>query len=396
MRKHVLAALALAIAFTAGLDASAQAVDFSIRSGYANDTHASQIAYDSFNNSIKRRLESVRFGNISRGFASAPILRSDDAYAMAPSSRTSSYPSASRRQLDCVYYNGFTVWGDFYQTWASQSTKNGLPGYKYRATAPAVGLDWSSGNFTVGLATTYNWGKLKSKSISHSQNVRTWGLEAYAQYDAELFYVNATAGYGYNRFKGSRFDDNPNIPGFPGQVSHSARYHSNAFNADAEFGMKFNFGGFQLTPHVGVRYFHDRRNKIEESNGVVGYNGYDIQADRKNYHVLELPVGVNVAYVFNMGGALIIPQFRFSWIPELARRRGNVSGTYNAYDPVSGGYQSAAFSANSPKRGRNGFLLGGGIEAKITKSLSAHLDYNCNFRNNAYEHHWNLGVGFTF
>ncbi len=400
MKKFVLPLLALALAASMG---TAQAGTTQlISSGYGNDPYSAQIALDSFNYSVRKRFEEVRLGGFQRGFASAPLFRSDEAVASAPSSRSSSVSGvSSRRQLDCVYYNGFTVWGDLYQTWASQSSKE-YHGYTYRATAPALGFDWSNGNITVGIATTYAWGKQKTKDINHNQDVDTWGVQGYFQYDTEKWYANATLGYGYNRYKGARYDDNPNIDygvggvGFP--QGHAAKYHSNSFNVDGEFGLKFNFNNFLVTPHVGIRYFHDRRGEISEGNAALsGANDfYNVYAGRHNYQVLELPVGVNLGYVFYAGGAVIIPQIKAAWIPELTRRRGTVTGQYGALDEDGLNGTVAVLNEQGAKRARNGFLLGIGIEAKITKSLTAHLDYNCNFRNNAYEHHWNLGAGFTF
>ncbi len=395
MKKYVLPLLALALFAVTG---SAQAgAPLTIATGYANDPYSAQIALDSFNYSVRKRFEAVRLGGFQRGVASAPLVRADEALASAPSSRSSSVSGvSSRRQLDCVYYNGFTIWGDAYAAWAGQSNKDWL-GYNFDTVGPALGFDWSNGAFTAGIATTYAWGKQKTKSISHKQDVDTWGVQGYFQYDCEKFYANATLGYGYNRYNGTRVDSQ--AVWYPGMVAagvgaHSAKYHSNSFNVDAEFGMKFNFKGFLVTPHVGIRYFHDRRDAINEAGGIGGF--YNISAGRHNYQVLELPVGVNFGYVINAGGAVIVPQVKFAWIPELTRRRGNVSGWYNGADNAGVPVLGVGLNESAAKRARNGFLLGAGVEAKLTKSLSMHVDYNCNLRNNAYEHHLNLGAGFTF
>lgn len=386
MKKHGVAIMALVMAVFGfvSCDAFSGAAPVPTYTGYGNDAYAAQTGYDSFNFSVRKRLEATRFAAMGSRLASAPILSSDGAYAMAPSSRTSSVRGvSSRRQLDCVYYSGFTIWGDYYATWARQSSNDGT-GYRYTASAPAVGFDWSNGNFTIGAATTYNWGNLNALDIYHDQKVRNWALTAYAQYDTEKFYGNLTVGYSNNRYSSSRVDP-ISVP-----FSHSASYTSNSVNFDAEFGMKFNFKGFFISPHAGIRYFNDRRGNFNE--GGSSANGfYNISAAGHNYYALEVPVGVNVGYAFATGGALIVPQVKFAWIPELARRRGNVSGSYVASDGTT-----VSFDNNGADRARNGFLMGVGIEAKITKSLSAHVDYNAVVRSHAYEHHLNLGVGFTF
>ncbi len=348
MRKYVVALLALALASAAGQ--SAIAADRI----YGSSSYASQLTYDAMNISVRNRMQSLRYGMTGSTYASAPI-QSSDALALAPSSRTSSVASGSaRRQLDCVYYNGFTIWGDYAQTWASQDTRGSENGYRFRSSMPMIGFDYTTSNITAGISTGYSWGKLKGRSGGHSLNVRTWGIQAYGQWNANNWYANATLGYGLNRFRGGD------------------KYTSHSWNVDGEFGYKFMvLNGLQISPNIGMRYFHDRRGSISERG--IGY-----RTGSRNYHVWEVPVAVDLGYEINAGGALIVPKFHFAWVPELERNR-----------PSAGAFKA-------PRRNRHGFELGGGLEAKLTKSLSAHIDYVCNFRSKAYEHHWNLGLGFTF
>lgn len=379
MRNFVRPMLALSLATLFGLGAHAYAA-----TGYATDSYGSQLSYDSFNLSVRKRMESVRVGSIAQPFGRSTVnpdsynyqvgsatLSSDEAYAMAPSSRVASNSTYRRRQLDCVYYSGFTVWADMYQTWSRQRSDGNNDGYRYRTFGPAVGFDWTSGGFTIGLASTYNWGKIKSRSWDNDRKLRTWALELYGQYNADLYYINATLGYAHNSF---RSDQRSWVGG-----GHD-RYSSNSWNIDAEFGYKLNFSGFQVTPHIGARYYHDRRGSIDE-----GWGGASVNA--KNYDVLEIPVGVNLAYEINTGGMILVPRARFGWTPELFRKKGKASGTW---------WNGARLDESSSRRGRNMFTLGLGLEAKITKAISAHIDYNANIRSKQYEHHWNFGAGFSF
>ncbi len=391
MRKYVRPLLALSLATLFGLGAHAYAA--TNHAGFATDSYGSQISFDSFNYSVRKRMESVRIGSIAQPFGRRSVnpdpynyqvgsasFSSDEAYAMAPSSRVASSSAYRRRQLDCVYYSGFTVWADIYQTWARQKDRGGnADGYKFRTFGPAVGFDYTTGGFTFGLATTYNWGKIKSRNYSHDRKLRTWATELYGQYNSDLFYVNATLGYAHNSFRSSR----TNTVAFPG---HGDRYNSNSWNIDGEFGWKFNFSGFQVTPHAGLRWFNDRRGSISEGAG-----NYSINAGSKSYYVIELPVGVDLGYEINTGGMTFVPRARFAYIPELTRRRGSFNGTYRLPgDGFAGAHEGAA------TRNRHGFKAGLGMEARISNALSAHLDYNINFRSKQYEHHWNLGMGFTF
>lgn len=372
MRKFVRPLLALAL--VAVVMPAAHATDFT---GFANDSYAAQISFDAFNQSVKKRMQAARVGSSTQYFGAAPVLfQSEDAYAMAPSSRSSSVAAGTtRRQLDCVYYNGFTVWGDFYNTWSKQSSRSGLDGYRYTVRGPALGFDWSNGPLTLGLAGTYNWGKVRSEDFAHTRKTQTWALEIYGQYNTERFYANASAAFSRTRFKSNRADNG----------THRDRYHSNSWNFDGEFGMKFGNEIFKVAPNVGLRYFHDRKASISESGNIGRVYG-----DRKYYHILELPVGVDISSEIAMGGALIIPRARVAWIPEIGRKRGNFTGSRNTVGGVT------HISDNSAKRGRHGFQVGAGVEAKITKAISAHVDYNAILRRSAWEQRLNLGLGFTF
>lgn len=386
MKKQVLALVALALAATLGADAmGGQSSYYGYNvTNYANDPYAAQIAYDSFNYSVRKRFDSVRAGETVRGgVASAPLVRSQSAYGMAPDTRDGGV--YSRRQLDCVYYNGFTIWGDLAAVWAGQSSDGDRNGYRFDGVAPVLGFDWSNNAFTVGIATTYMWGKLKGQDwVAHDQNTYTWGIEGYAQYNANRWYANATLGYGNTSYRGDRQDWSASNASFWYPYDRGAEYHTNSWNIDGEFGMKFDFKCFRVTPHIGLRYFHDRRGDINES-WWGDFNG--VSVGRQNYYTMELPIGVNLAYEFVVGGAVLIPQLRFAWVPELYRKAGEANGFWNNGD---------WFHEEAPTRSHQGFILGAGLEAKITKSISAHLDYNCNLRPRAYEHHLNLGVGFTF
>jgi outer membrane autotransporter barrel domain len=360
----------MALGLVLGLGAYANALD----QGYGNDSYATQLGFDSFNLSVKKRLASTRIGGSTRLFGAAPVLAAPDAYA-APASRNATVGSG-RRQLDCVYYSGFTVWADMYQTWARQRS-HGSDGYSYRTTGPAIGLDWSSGGWTFGLAGTHGWGKIKGRDTGHKRNTRQWVFEAYGQYDTERFYVNASAAYTHNNFRSQR--------SFVGGGARD-EYNSNGWNFDGEFGLKFNLSNFLITPNVGIRYFRDRHGSVNETG-----SNWRIGTGKRSYYTLELPVGVDFAYELVTSRAIFVPRASVAWIPEIARRRGNAEGNYynnsGAVNP---------FSENGAKRGRNGFEFGLGLEAKLTNSFSAHLDYQLTLRSRQRVHNWNLGAGFTF
>ncbi len=376
MKRKLLALAALAMTVTC-LASTASAIDIT---GYDSDMYASQSTNDAFIKTVKNRMAIARFGDLSlysRGMAAAPLV-SESEYG-----QTSRYSSS--RQLDCVYYNGFTIWGAGYGTWARQKAKDGNDGYKFRTAGPALGFDWSNGTFTAGLATTYAWGKIQGRDLSNSRETRTWGIAGYGQYNHELFYINANLGYEHNRYRsnhrGSRYWNGTNWL----NAGNGGNYKSHAWNVATEFGYKFKFtNGLSLVPNIGFRYFHDKRDGFTES----GTPTTNLNVAGRNYHVFELPIGVDVGYEIRTGsGTVLRPHVNFTWVPELDRKRGSVN-----YNNVYYGSRRE----ESARRGRNGFNIGGGLQAKFTESISANIDYSVELRDRKYEHTLNLGLGFTF
>ncbi len=475
MRNLLRAVMALSLGCFIGTCAYGASSNYCVPSNFGSDSLGSQLSFDSFHNTIKKRLQAVRVGAISTSIPRRPVnygptygptygpstgapygtvtpgyaapmnggeqmlyqnnpsgygayppvggtfqntgtyqapmqqtyqpvggyeqqpvygtgysstFASDEAYAMAPSSRSSSVASARRRQLDCVYYSGFTVWADLYQTFGKQNAKGREDGYKYRTFGPALGFDWTSGNFTIGAATTYNFGKMKDRNYYHDRRLQTFAIDLYGQYNSDIFYVNGSIGYAHNSFKSDRTAFYI-IGGAIGGANHD-KYNSNAFDIEGEFGWKFNWSGLNVTPHAGLRFFHDRRGSIDEGGASAR-----LHLSSENYHVLEVPIGVRASYEINTGSMLLVPRANFAWIPTINRKGYDAVGTIDAPDPT-GYINGGGYRYNSVRRARHGFQLGVGMEAKITRSISAHLDYQFNFRSKAREHYWNLGVGFTF
>ncbi len=522
-------AMSLAVVIGAGAGALAEDVYSIIPSDYGNDSIGSQLSYDSFHQTIKRRMEALRIGSFGASFggrAPAPVrygggysggyggsysggYRQPSNYGGQPSYNNPSYgvygnPGASvgggtftapqvnfggqsyggqtytapsynapsyngggvyegqgvntygsdyntqnssfapaygngysstfasdsafaapsyygdyrRRQLDCVYYSGFTIWADLYATWGKQSSNGWEDGYKYRTFGPAIGFDWTNGPLSLGLATTYNWGKLDGNDYNHNRSLRTFGVEGYVQYNTDVFYVNGTLGYAHNKFSSDRQNSymwnstsRNYYSDYTRNYTNSASYSSNSFNIEAEFGWKFFYRGWNISPHAGLRYYHDNRGSFTENTGYYINGTYANQnvlsMSSKNYHVLEMPIGVNVNYPIAAGnGTFWVPRIGFAWIPQLARTGGDSDGNVlnpssDAIDPRNGqGYGDNTYgypySWSSNRRASQGFQFSVGLEARLTKSLTGHIDYDINFRSGAHEHYWKMGVGFTF
>lgn len=396
----------MALGLAAILTASASmAADFLFYGGdgyLANDSMGTRIAYDGFRNAVKQQMDTTRLGGGgSQGFAQLPSFSSDMGMAMAPSSRN----GGGDRQLDCVYNSGFKVWADGFGSWANQDSNDG-DGYKYSNGGFAIGGDWSSGGFTVGLATAFSWGQLDGQDYYVNRRTNSWAISPYVQWTNGKFYINADAGYQYSRFKnttsvvGVSYSFTPPAYWLPNYSTGYDSYKSHSWNIGAEAGYKFNLGNFAMTPHVGLRYFNNQRNSYDMPfDTIFPTAGYAYEAnvaslDKESYHVLELPIGINVGYEFRTGGMAFLPEVKFAWIPELDRVRPGSSGViYNsAYPNLAAAY----WETPGAERSRQGFMLGAGMKARLTSMISAHLDYEFTFRSHATEHHLNAGIGFSF
>ena len=348
MRKYTLLVILFTLSCLAGRG-------YAEETNFANDAFASQLTMDAFNQSVRHRMEVARFGFY--GNIQAPPAQNRVAANIqeCPVSR-------------------FTVWTDGYTTWGKK--KDG-DGYKINLGGPALGFEWSNGPLTVGVAGTHAWGKLKGRDVTHENKTRTWGVTTYAQWNYERFYVNAALSYGHNRFKSTRKTiAGVYTPDDPGK----AKYHSNAWNAEMEVGTRLNICNFLIEPNIGVRYFHDKRKSFTEQFNTQPANAYS----KRNYHALEMPLGVNVGYEVGFFNGMMIPRMHFAWVPQFDRKFGKaVTGAPN-------------FIHDSSKRARHGFELGAGIQGKVFKGIDAHVDYNVNMRSKTYEHTLTAGLGWSF
>ena len=322
---------------------------------FANDAFASQLTMDAFNKSVRYRMQVARF----------------DFYGGVKVPPAQSYVDGN---LDGCPESAFTIWADGYTAWGKKKDSDG---YKFNVAGPALGFDWSNGPLTLGVAGTYAWGKMKDRETWHENKNRTWALTTYAQLNYERFYVNADLSYGRNRFKSTRKT-------FAGVYTPDdpadAKYHSNAWNAEMEIGTRLNLCNFLIEPHIGVRYFHDRRGGFDENNTALPSNYYS----KRNYHALEMPIGVDVGYEIAVCKTMLIPRLHFAYIPQFDRKAGTASADV------------AQVIRDSSSRARHGFELGAGLQAKVYRSLSAHVDYNVNMRSKAYEHTVTAGLGMSF
>lgn len=376
MKKALLAMAAAVLAATNVFAGDYIITDYEYSlANYQNTGYAAQTAYDSFNANVTQRMATARLG-------------------------ASATRDSAGRVIDCNLTNGWTVWGGGYGGWADQKTRGFEDGYKYRVGGPALGADWSNGALTVGLAATYSWGKLKGREVNHDQKTRTWGLTGYAQWVKDCFYVNGTLGYARNRFTGDYsasipYYDNYVYQGQNVNVYGGSKYHSNTWNVSVETGYKFKFRGFSVTPNVGLRYFHDKAKSFDDTlfgtlAGGVVLPPQTHYYSKDKYHVLELPLGVNLGYEIQAGKALIMPQFRFAYVPELDRKHGASSYT------VAGDPAAITYKSYSPRRNKHAFIVGGGVQAKLNAMVSLNVDYYAKLRGKAHEHHLNAGFGVSF
>lgn len=341
---------------------------------FTADANVGRIGFKSFNDAKNRRMLNMRTAYLPYSIGSSSAMGSENAWG-------SDYPRM-RGNMDTEWQSpGFSVWADAVGGYAKQKVHNNVDGYQYNGYGVVTGGDWSNGALTFGAAGGYINSDLKSIELIHSRDADTWMLGVYGQLANEYAYLNIGADYGRNYFDGTR---EVSIPYF-GPYSMTSSYNSYGYQVSMEAGFKWQLGGWNIMPSVGMVHYWDSRGGFREYGD--DWMAPELMFNDQTYAVHRYPFAVDVDYEIACGTSLFRPQFRVAYVPEWERRAA--VDTSFVSDP-------SYWRLEGVERAKNGWELGVGMHALINGKFTLQGNYTLELRQDYTEHKFNAGMGVNF
>ena len=265
------------------------------------------------------------------------------------------------------------LWGGAIGDWASQKDSKGVHGYDYSAGGVIMGYDYANDCFTAGIAGAYTNGSLKVNRLNTKYDSDMLNIGVYGAYHHESgVFVQGYAGYGYGW---NDYDVNMILGG-----TKHGDYKNQSYSAGMELGYRFDLdGGVRIIPSVGIDYTHIAQHSWDESIHRSGTS--PILANhfnRQRYNVVEVPVGVSISKVYDMGDAKIVPEVRGAWIYQANDRRASIGTGY-----VGSGSSTTMYATDC---GANRGMVGGGVKAVFSDFFDVAVDYSLNFKGGYRDH----------
>jgi outer membrane autotransporter protein len=332
-------------------DSVTQAFSKLIGEGLINVSNAVNQVSLKIQGSVFRRLEDIRM--VNAGFT--PAAGSTD---------------ASNR-----------MWLSGFGSWAAQKNVARIPGYKYNSGGVAIGYDRYLESFdglTLGIATSYSSGTLKTNDGISKIDIKTIGFGVYGSYALRngIFFDSLIA-YGLSNNKST-------VDLMTDQKL--ANFNGTTFQFGLRGGYDFKLDNFEIVPSLGIRYFHYSQDGFAEyaKNGTVLPNVVDSYSD----DLVEIPLLVKLRSSIETPSYSLIPEVRLGW-------------TYVAKRPdedLSVGFVGSPmrYTLSGAQPIRSYFQGGAGLKLETTSNIDVNLNYDTDLGSSFSEHRVTLELGYNF
>jgi uncharacterized protein with beta-barrel porin domain len=206
---------------------------------------------------------------------------------------------------------------------ALQHDRDGIEGYRSSAAGTMLAYDVPLSLQTrAGVGVGYARTMLNGNSYDGRTDINTYQAMAYAGHDAGPLFVNGSATFGWNEYRGTR----PII--FTGvNRTANADYDGQAYTAMANTGYHVALPAkFTVTPLASLQY--SRVN-------VKGYTETDagdvsLQVASESYNFLESGLGTKAERTFDVNGMALVPEVHVQWMHNLLNPTMAQTASYTA------------------------------------------------------------------
>ena len=313
--------------------------------------------------------------------AAAQLHRNFQRYI--PTCRNFVCPGVRTKKLNC--------WANVTGDWQERNSisRGEYSGYALSSAGVAVGLDQAVTNGgLLGVAFGYDDANQNFRTISSQSQIETFRAIFYSSWCKENYYIDSYTGYSRNCYDNRR---NINIRTSGYELNRTARsnYNDDMFSAGFELGQVHQYGGFMVTPSLGLHYIYLSSPTVTEKDGGIA----NLYIAGGNYGTLRMPVGAklhrNLAGVY---GAVWSPEIRAFYVREMGHDSATVLNTLNFDDDT----RSLRCKASSGPIGRNGGQIGVGFAVHLPSRLNFRLNYDCEFFSNTATNVLSAALGFQW
>ncbi len=236
------------------------------------------------------------------------------------------------------------VWLQALSSDANQDSRHGVDGYDANTHGIAVGVDGKlNAQTTVGLAYSYMTSDVKS-DLGSKTDVSGHALTLYGNWARDNFFVDTSLMYGWNDNESKRY-----IAG----TRAKADYDSEIFGVNALAGYTFQLDKqWLLEPQVGARYANISIDSYREKGSSAA-----LKVGSQRYEIGEMGLGARLAAAFDLGVGSFEPEAKLMAWHDFIGDKANTTSTF-----VLGG---TPFTTTGATPARDSYELGLGANYRV-------------------------------
>ncbi|WP_338001217.1 autotransporter outer membrane beta-barrel domain-containing protein [Pseudomonas brassicae] len=236
------------------------------------------------------------------------------------------------------------VWLQALSSDAEQDRRHGIDGYDANTNGIAVGADGKlNPDTTVGLAYSYLTSNVKS-DLGNKTDVSGHALTLYGNWTHDNVFVDASLMYGWNDNESKRY-----IAG----TRAKADYDSEIFGVNALAGYTFQLDKqLVLEPQIGARYANVSMDSYREKGSSAALN-----VGSQRYEIGEMGLGARLAAAFDVGVGSLEPEAKLMAWHDFIGDKAGATSTF-----VLGG---TPFTSKGATPARDSYELGLGATYRV-------------------------------
>ncbi|HWY60813.1 MAG TPA: autotransporter domain-containing protein [Rhizomicrobium sp.] len=274
-------------------------------------------------------------------------------------------PVAARQRLLRSYANRdgeMTLWGEEFAGMINNKgrfdAEGDLTDYKDHGFGFSLGMDAGSarGGWYGGALTFYSSDVIETLPRQSKTNLEWYMLTGYTDWRGSHVFLDTKLDVGYGNLDGKR----TLAIGNQFRIAEGKRA-SLLGSLGGTTGLFFNYGGFQILPHIGLDALTMREEGYTESGGGAGL---DLDVAPYYANSARTFLGIDTTKSFDLWGASISPEARLGYRYDLITAPVKLKAAFDSTGGLNGPGNSFTFIGPDPDTGNvlAGFSLGAGTD----------------------------------